>query len=277
MKKVGILYICTGVYKALWPEFYLSAEKNLLPGMEKHYFVFTDAEEVEFERENSKIHRTKQEAYAWPFATLLRFSIFLQKEEELKECDYLFFFNADAEFVKTITEEMLLPRKEKGEDLVVVRHAGQYAMTPEEFTYDRNPECLAYIPKGEGAVYVCGGINGGTCEAYLRMCHTLADRIQDDLSRNVIALWHDESHLNKYILEYDHFRLLTPSFTYPGQEWWNIPFEPVIVIRDKTKYFDVNKVKGIEDESKRSFPRRVLNKCIRVATRIKEALLGKHD
>lgn len=277
MQKIGILYICTGVYKVLWPEFYLSAEKNLLPDMEKHYYVFTDAEEVEFEHENPRIHRTKQEAYQWPFGTLLRFSIFLQREENIKECDYLFFFNADAEFVKPITEDMILPRKELGEDIVVVRHAGQYDKSPEEFTYDRNPDSLAYIPQGAGKIYVCGGVNGGTSEAYLRMCHTLADRIQDDLNRNVIALWHDESHLNKYILEYDHYRLLTPSFTYPGQEWWNIPFEPAIVIRDKTKYFDVNKVKGIVDEDNRSFLRKVYDKCLWIAASIKTAVFGKHD
>ena len=277
MEKLGILYICTGVYNRLWPEFYLSAEKNLLPDMEKHYFVFTDAEKIPYENDNPNIHVTKQEAYKWPFATLLRFSIFLQREAELKECDYLFFFNADAEFVKQIDREMILPRQELGEDLVVVRHAGQYSWSPDEFTYDRNPESLAYIPKGSGEIYVCGGVNGGRSEAYLRMCHVLSDRIRDDLSRNVIATWHDESHLNKYILEYDHFRLLTPSFTYPGQEWWNIPFEPVIVIRDKTKYFDVNKVKGIVEENHGSFVRRAINKCIRVAAAVKKILLKKHD
>ncbi len=247
MEKLGILYICTGVYKLLWPEFYVSAEKNLLPDMEKHYFVFTDADEIEFEQENPNIHRTKQEALEWPYSTLLRFSIFLKREEDLKKCDYLFFFNADAEFVKPITRDMILPRKELGEDLVVTRHAGYYETERDKLTYDRNPQSHAYIPYGSGGLYVCGGVNGGTMEGYLRMCHTLADRIQDDLSRNIIALWHDESHLNKYVLEYEHYRLLTPSFTYPGQDWWNIPFEPIVVIRDKTKYFDVNKVKGIDD------------------------------
>lgn len=243
MKKVGILYICTGKYKVFWPEFYLSAEKHLFPGCEKHYFIFTDSFDLPYTKGNDRIHFTEQETYKWPFATLLRFEIFLKREQDLKQMDYLCFFNSNAQFVKTITEDMFLPRAEKNEDLVVVQHAGQYNLRPFEFTYDRNPLSLAFIPYGCGKVYVCGGINGGTSEAYLRMCHVLSERIRKDLSRNIIALWHDESHLNRYILKYKHYRMLTPSYVHPTQERWIIPYESIIELRDKTKYFDVEEFK----------------------------------
>jgi len=54
MKKIGILYICTGKYDIFWKDFYLSCEKYLLNDIdengnkkfEKHYFVWTDAEGI---------------------------------------------------------------------------------------------------------------------------------------------------------------------------------------------------------------------------------------
>lgn len=260
MKKIGILYICTGQYKVLWPGFYLTAEEYLLPECEKHYFIFTDSFDLPYTQKNDRVHLTEQETYKWPFATLLRFEIFLKRESELKQMDYLFFFNADAEFVKTVTEEMFLPRKEKNEDIVVVQHAGYYNVRPFEFTYDRNPLSLAFIPYGKGKIYVSGAVNGGTSAAYLQMCHTLSERIRKDLSHNIIALWHDESHLNRFILDYDRYRLLSPSYVHPTQDWWIIPHESIIQLRDKTKYFDVGKFKRDTQEIKRNAVERVYQK-----------------
>ena len=42
MRKVAILYICTGKYNQFFKGFYDSAEKFLLADAYKHYFVFSD-------------------------------------------------------------------------------------------------------------------------------------------------------------------------------------------------------------------------------------------
>ena len=76
MKKVAVLYICTGKYSILWKEFYESFEKHFLPDCKKEYFVFTDADKIEYEDNNSSIHRIAQEALQWPYSTLLRFHMF---------------------------------------------------------------------------------------------------------------------------------------------------------------------------------------------------------
>lgn len=272
MKKIGILYICTGVYKVLWKEFYESAEKYLLPELEKHYYVFTDADAVDYEDENPRIHRIWQEAYPWPYATLKRFSIFLQCEEELKKFDYLFFFNADAQFVYPINQYMILPREYLGEELVVVRHAGYYNTSKLYYTYDRNPRSKAFIPFGRGNVYVCGGVNGGTAEGYLKMCRELSTRVEADLKNGIIAKWHDESHLNKYILEHRNYRLLSPEFTHPSQDWWVVPFDAIVVIRDKTKYFDLKKAKSYDRSTKIGIVERIYTKPFELYFRIKQKL-----
>ena len=56
---------------------------------------------------------------------------------------------------------------------VFVLHPAFYWRYNYEFTYDHNPRCKAYIPMGLGRDYVCGGINGGDRDAYLKFCHTL--------------------------------------------------------------------------------------------------------
>ena len=59
-----------------------------------------------------------------------------------------------------------------------------------------------------------------------------------------MALWHDESHLNRYIAEQDpaSYRLLTPAYWYP--EGWDLPFEQKITVRDKSRWIDMTAVKG---------------------------------
>lgn len=187
MTKVAVLYIATGKYTVFWPEFYESAEKYLLKDCEVHYFVFTDADDLTGAQE-PRVHICPQEAYSWPFATLRRFEIFLKQEQALKAFDYIFFFNANAQLMQPVTQEMFLPRAEKGEKLLVVQHPSFYAKPNYEFTYDRNPRSTACIPYGMGRYYVCGGVNGGTAEAFLKLCHTLDARIRKDLHKNVIAL-----------------------------------------------------------------------------------------
>ena len=260
MSKLAILYVCTGKYTVFWREFYDSCEAYFLPNCEKHYFVFTDADSIEHEAENAGIHRIFQQALAWPYPTLLRYKMFLRAEELLRDFDYIFFFNANAQFVREVSEAMILPRAERGEDLVVVRHPGFYNKENDVFTYDRNPRSRAFIPYGRGRVYVCGGINGGTAEAYLRLCHTISERTDADLKKGVIALWHDESHLNKYILRYRSYRLLTPAYCQPSQPWWKLPYEPVILVRDKADYFDVAPLRGDTPEDQSPAWARQLNR-----------------
>ena len=243
MTKIGMLYICTGKYTVFWPEFYRSFEEKFLPGCEKEYFVFTDAPAIEYE-DAPRVHRVYQEAYPWPYSTLKRFSIFLTQEDALRGMDYLFFFNANLTCKKTVTAEEFLPRPEKGENLLLVQQPGFWNKKPPFYTYDRNPRSMAYIPYNCGKDYVSGGLNGGTAAAFLALCHELERRTEQDLQNGVIALWHDESQLNRYAAERSDYRLLTPAYWYP--EGWDMPFEEKISVRDKARYFDVAAVKNKE-------------------------------
>lgn len=230
--KIGILYICTGKYTIFWKDFYLSMEKNFIEDSEKHYFVFTDSTDIDFENENKNIHRIQQDNLGWPDNTLMRFNIFLKSEEELKKMDYIFFFNANLLVLEKITKEEFLPiGKEK---LLATLHPGFYNKKRKKFTYETNKKSTAYIARNEGYSYFAGGLNGGTTRAFLEAIKTINNNTKTDKNNNIIAKWHDESHWNKYLANRNDIKILPPSYLYP--EGWQLPFKPIILIRDKNKY-----------------------------------------
>src|SRR5437879_4384279 len=155
---IGILYICTGKYDVFWKNFFLSAEKYFLPGYEKRYFVFTDSKYI-YDEKNLKVQKIYQETLGWPFNTLLRFKMFLGIEEDLKNCDYLFFLNANIVFIDRINNDILPDTANDG--LLAVKHPGFWDKQNSEFWYDRNISSSAYIPYGQGEHYFMGGFNGG--------------------------------------------------------------------------------------------------------------------
>lgn len=243
MAKVGILYICTGKYTVFWPDFYRTFREKFLPESDKTFFVFTDAPSIEGDGAPD-VRRIYQKALDWPYSSLLRFKMFAGQAAALEKMDYLFFANANLICRETVTEAEFLPRPGRGERLLVVQQPGFWDKKPIFYTYDRNPKCRAYIPYNCGRDYVSGGLNGGTAAAFLAMSRELDRRTDADLADGQMALWHDESHLNRYIAEQDpaSYRLLTPAYWYP--EGWDMPFAQKIVVRDKSKWIDMAAVKG---------------------------------
>lgn len=232
IKKIGILYICTGNYILFWKEFYLSMEKNFIDNAEKHYFVFTDSREIDFENENPRIHKIYQEDLGWPNNTLMRFHIFLEHEKELVSMDYLFFFNANLLILEKINGEEFLPVND--EKLVATLHPGFYDKERIKFTYDKNKKSKAYVSPLQGKYYFAGGLNGGQTSAFIASMKDMRNQVDIDEKNNVIAEWHDESHWNKYLINRKDVKILEPAYLYP--EGWSLPFNPIILIRDKNKY-----------------------------------------
>lgn len=235
--KVAILYICTGKYDMFWEKFYESCEKKFLLGANKMYYVFTDAQKI-YQEKNSRIKKIYQENLGWPGNTLFRFKMFQKYIEELRKCDYIFFFNANVLLLEEIGME-ILPQKD---EILVVKHPGFFNKNNLEFTYERNPKSLAYIPYGKGKFYVFGAFNGGTGKSYTEMICTLDNNIEEDYSKNIIAIWHDESHLNHYILNH-RFKIMGCDYAYP--EGWEIPFKKKILIRDKSKFGGHQFLRGV--------------------------------
>lgn len=232
MAKVAILYIATGRYIVFWEHFYRSAEKFLLPKSDKNYFVFTDSPHILGE-EHSNVTRIEQKKLGWPYDTLMRFDIFLSIRETLEKFDYIYFFNGNSELLSEVNETEFLPC-EDNYNLVFTHQPHMFHLPKRRFTYDRNPESCAYIPQGDGKYYFTGALNGGKAKYYLEMCEKLSQNTHTDLEKNIIARWHDESHLNRYAIGRTDIKILPPYFTRSETEKWKTSAK--IMFSDKTHY-----------------------------------------
>lgn len=231
---VAILYIATGRYTVFWEPFYRSAEKYLLPDCDKHYFLFTDNQDLLGQHSQyNNMTLIEQAALEWPYSTLMRFKIFLGIKDNLKLFDYIYYINANTEILDYITEDELLPTAQN-QTLTLCIQPHNFHKNRNKYPYDRNPKSTAYIPFDKGLYYFTGALNGGRSEAYLQMCETLDNNIDCDLSNDVIAAWHDESHLNHYALDRKDIKVLPPYFTRGETEYWKTKSK--IMFSDKTHY-----------------------------------------
>ena len=227
---IGILYICTGKYDIFWKDFYLSAERFFLPGQEKRYFVFTDAAEI-YAESDIKVKKLYQAQQKWPYSTLLRYEMFAAIKSDLKKFDYIFFLNANILFLEKVFEQILPGLENDG--LVAVNHPYFWNQPADKLSYERDMRSCAAVKFGDGKHYFLGGINGGESGAYLKLIETLKRNISKDLKNGIIALWHDESHFNHYLIDKNPM-VLNPSYGYP--ENYDLPFKPIISILDKSRF-----------------------------------------
>lgn len=232
---IAILYICTGKYNQFFYDFYKSSEKYFMPQLDKHYFVWTDDLELcVFEN----VTLIKKECKGFPLDSLLRFEMFLGIKEDLLKYDYAYFFNSNMLFVTNVGEEML---PDSDGQIVFTLNAGYYNKSSFRYPYERDRKSQAFIEfkfKRKDYKYVIGGLNGGKTNDYLFFSNECHQNICKDIENNILAIFHDESHINKYYNKYGG-KLLPPAFAYP--EGKLLPFNPIIIIRDKVKvdkYFD---------------------------------------
>lgn len=231
MKRVAILYICTGKYNQFFYGFYESAEEFFLRGVaEVEYFVWTDDENLS-QKEN--VHIIKKVCEGFPADSLFRFEMFLQVKEQLYSFDFVFFFNSNALFKAPVGDEFIAFASDC--DLLGARWRGlpKPFNLPCFYPYERNKKSAAYIaPHNSPYLYYMGGLNGGKTESYLKMAETLARNIRNDYEKGIIACVHDESHINRYFREHKPFVV---PFEYAWPEEWIADFSPKIVFRDKVK------------------------------------------
>lgn len=227
---IAILYICTGRYNQFFSGFYESCEKFFLSGKStKEYFVFTDNMELS---DANNVHLIFKGCKGFPYDSLFRFKMFQEVIEKLKQFDYVYFFNSNAQFVAPVNEDIL----PKGNTSLVcglwpIHRA--FLTSYHFYPYERRKSSLAYIaPHQKPYYYFMGGLNGGKGSAYIEMINTLADNIQKDFERGIIAKVHDESHINKYFRSHP-CTIISKEYCCP--EEWVEGFDPKMIFRDKVK------------------------------------------
>lgn len=263
--KIGILYIVTGRYRVFWPLFYSSAMEHFFPGETKHFYIFTDSEPDFFTshgEDASLLTITPHQQQPWPYTTLLRYRTFTDHQDIWKDCDYIFFINADYEFYRDIGKEILPTEQEN--HIVLAEHQKSLDLPPDEYPYERNEASTAYIPFGKGEHYVAGGFIGGTAESFLTLSRAINDATNADLEKGIIAVWHDESQLNAYVLD-KQVRILPPWYIWPSYNTNRRNRHLVIAgPRDKNLYGGHDWLRGATDKKKKTKFRRRLERHLMI-------------
>jgi hypothetical protein len=219
------LTIATNQYLEYWKNQVISVYSHLLPNHSITFHVFTNrVEEVrEFEnlhpQLNIKLHEI--EKYGWPEATLLRYEIYTRFSPEINE---EILMHLDADMLAEATAESYLEFSGDCEGMQFVAHPGYwrprkmlrslfYIRNPRYIlkdvflllkygslgTWETNKSSQAYVKRKLRKNYACGGVWFGQRSAFLKFTSGLAESVRSDQQSGVMARWHDESHLNKWI------------------------------------------------------------------------------
>ena len=222
---ICILTIATNKYIQFVERLYNNLEENFLNGHNLECLLFTE-HDVETS-DNVRVSQIEHES--WPMPTLKRYNYFVKEKEFISEFDYCFYFDVDMGIVDKVGDEVL-------SDLVATMHPYQSFYPKGERSYDRNPKSLAYVAPGdEGPNYYAGGFNGGSTKRFLEMSEVIADRVNKDLENDVIALWHDESQMNRYLIDNPPTLSLNPSYCFAEEQMKNpaYPYDPKIIALKK--------------------------------------------
>ena len=235
--KLAVIFIGTGKYLNFLPTWYESCEKYLAPNTDKTYFAFTDGE---LEGLPDNIHPFSQEHLPWPYITLYRFGTILKVKEALEQFDYVLFLDADMRIVDTVSEEELFTDKK----FIGVHHPCHFLkMNPHTQypgAFETDPRSCAAISEDDDiSTYWQGCLWGGKVPFVIDMMKELHRRTVEDEERQVIAVWHDESQMNKFFIENkSEVHTLGPQYAYPEVFAGYCEFDPVIVhlAKDNSKY-----------------------------------------
>jgi hypothetical protein len=241
--KVGVIHIATGKYKKFTRRFVSSAIHGFEPSREKIFYIITDSPE-EFEDIEAdfgcKVKCLKIESEPWPYPTLRRFDYMARLFEQFisDAVTHVFFVNANAIFISAEPVDEL---RKSGKLLGFVRHPG-YLKNQSNAPFETRVESTAYIPQSvlKGESYVQGFFFGGDASAFVELSAELRDRIETDMSHGVVAIWHDESHLNWARLNRwkDKSMLFDSGYAFP--EGWKLDEPCRIFSVDKSKHFDLS-------------------------------------
>lgn len=217
------LLVATGKYIAYAKSFLESVREHLIDPALSEVLIFTDnvKEVCRFAEIVPTLNLRVFEipAYRWPEATLLRYQIFIEHWAAVRG-KIVIYVDADTRLVTDLRPADFIGALANG-DLALVRHPGYYSRSlffrliiKTRFgPWEYRRKSLSRVPVLQRRDYVCGGVWFGRASAVKKMCCELADAVNDDLERGLIARFHDESHLNRY-KSVNEVRLLDPRWAY---------------------------------------------------------------
>ncbi|MEE6522047.1 hypothetical protein FKM82_020450 [Ascaphus truei] len=209
--RIGLTVFAIKKYTVFVKTFLETAEKFFMVGHKVNYYVFTDrASEIPNITLSEGRHLVVLDVPSykrWQEVTMRRMEIIRNYSRELfiNEVDYLVCVDVDMRFNDHVGVESL-------SNVFGTLHPGYFGASRQYFTYERRSQSQACIPSDEGDFYYAGGYFGGTVEEVFKLTNHCHQAIMTDKENNIEAIWHDESHLNKYFLYHKPTKILSPEY-----------------------------------------------------------------
>lgn len=225
----SLLIIATNKYIDFLPALVKSVDEYFLQDTVIH--IFTDKKQdvsamFPF-RDDIRLHKIDHKP--WPYATLYRFHFFQQYMSKI-EGEYVYYVDADTRFVSPVDTDII-------EDRVAVQHCGYVGRRG---TYESNRHSVCYVAPDEGTTYYGGGFWGFAYDEFAKFVNKAVYMVNKDAKNGIIAVYHDESVINRYLIDNPPTRILSPSYHFPENHpyiyslWGDATkYKPILLLLDK--------------------------------------------
>jgi hypothetical protein len=206
MKKIGIVILATNAYFVLGIRFIKRFNHFYKGNRGIKFYLFSDEDPKDYIPENIDLSYHYDKHDNWQDGTNSKFKNIVSIKDDIeKNCDYIYYFDADTNIHNNFTEDWFLG------DLVGGEHYGNRDWLKGGAGFDRNPLSKAYVPLDSKLPYTYhyGAFFGGKTSLVLDFCDTLIDYQIEDKKIGYEPGVNDESYINKYF----HFNL--PTYTVP--------------------------------------------------------------
>ncbi|KAM7093532.1 histo-blood group ABO system transferase isoform 1-T1 [Molossus nigricans] len=213
---VGLTIFAIKKYVVFLKLFLETAEEHFMVGHRVIYYVFTDRPQdvprVPLRKGRRLVVLQVPAAARWQDVSMRRMEMISDfcARRFLREVAFLVCTDVDMRFRDHMGVEILSP-------LFATLHPGFYGATRQTFTYERRPQSQAYIPKDQGDFYYLGGLFGGSVSEVHRLTTACHQAMTTDRANGIEAVWHDESHLNRYLLDHKPTKVLSPEYLWDEQ------------------------------------------------------------
>ncbi|XP_036712624.1 histo-blood group ABO system transferase isoform X2 [Balaenoptera musculus] len=208
---VGLTVFAIKKYVVFLKLFLETAEKHFMVGHKVNYYVFTDqpanVPQIPLQEGRQVVVLEVRNYKRWQDISMHRMEMIsnFSQQRFLREVHYLVCLDVDMKFSDHVGVEILAP-------LFGTLHPGFYRGDRQSFTYERRPLSQAYIPRDEGDFYYAGGFFGGSVPEVYRLTMACHQVMMADQANGIEAVWHDESHLNRYLLYHKPSKVLSPEY-----------------------------------------------------------------
>lgn len=166
-------------------------------------------------------------AGAWPRGSACRYGVALEHLHLLRG-EHIFQIDADMRILRPVGQEILC------DGVTVTTHPG--FPEPGSGAWERNEASTAFVGQEQSAraYYHPGAFVGGERDAFLALATEVNGRVEADLADGVLAVWYEESHLNRYLLDRPPGLVLDRRYCW-WEHWGDPQGEAVIMHLDKTQ------------------------------------------